>query len=73
VATVKFIHDPPGSVRPQRGYLISAGWPHYAHGGTVLSPPCNNLDDLRREVQQLKTQLDTALADGENFFNRLGK
>jgi hypothetical protein len=73
VATVKFVCDPPGTPQPQRGYLISVGWPHFAHGGSVLSPPSNNVDDLKREVGQLKAQLDTALADGENFFNQLGK
>ena len=71
MATVKFIHDPPAGPQPQRGYLISAGWPHYAHGGSLLGPPCDNVDDLKRQVQQLKAQLDTALADGENFFNQL--
>jgi len=70
LATVKFVHDPPGGPQPQRGYLISVGWPHYAHGGSVLTRVCNNIDDLRREVGQLKAELDAALANGENFFNQ---
>ena len=73
MVAVKFVLDPPGSRQLQRGYLISAGWPHYAHGCSVLSAPCNNVAELRRTILELKAQLDTALADGENFLNQLGK
>ena len=71
MAALRFIHDPPGTPRVRRGYLILEGWPHYAHGGSVLGRPCNDADDLRREVQTLKRQLEAALAEGEEFFRQL--